>query len=75
MGEHGKGDVAVAGVASADLVVAEADFGFRGLSSLAWDRAHVQRLARHLGYLVIWPELSSVLPLFDQVRAPTWTPS
>lgn len=38
-------------------------------TSLEWDRAQVQRLARHLGYLVIWPELSSVLPLFDQVRA------
>lgn len=38
-------------------------------TSLAWDRTQVQRLARHLGYLVIWPEPSSVLPLFDQVRA------
>lgn len=38
-------------------------------TSLEWDRAQVQRLARHLGYLVIWPEISSVLPLFDQVRA------
>lgn len=38
-------------------------------TSLAWDRAQVQRLARHLGYLVIWPELSSVLPLLDQLRA------
>lgn len=26
-------------------------------------------MAHHLGYLVIWPDLSSVLPLFDQVRA------
>ncbi|MGA6208798.1 hypothetical protein ACPESR_28990 [Nocardia testacea] len=38
-------------------------------TSLAWDRAQVQRLARHLGYLVIWPDVASVLPLFDQVRA------
>ncbi|MEU4312400.1 hypothetical protein [Nocardia sp. NPDC024068] len=38
-------------------------------TALAWDRAQVQRLARHLGYLVVWPDLSSVLPLFDQVRA------
>ncbi|MGW0178550.1 hypothetical protein [Nocardia sp. NPDC003345] len=37
--------------------------------SVIWDRAQVQRLARHLGYLVIWPDLASVLPLFDQVRA------
>lgn len=38
-------------------------------TSLAWDRAQVQRLARHLGYLVVWPEVSSMLPLFDQVRS------
>ncbi|MEV0109428.1 hypothetical protein AB0H42_24245 [Nocardia sp. NPDC050799] len=38
-------------------------------TSMAWDRAQVQRLARHLGYLVIWPEVVSVLPLSDQVRA------
>lgn len=38
-------------------------------TSMAWDRAQVQRLARHLGYLVVWSEFSSVLPLFDQVRA------
>ncbi|MGI5220589.1 hypothetical protein [Nocardia sp. CA-290969] len=38
-------------------------------NSPAWDRAQVQRLARHLGYLVIWPDVASVLPLFDQVRA------
>ncbi|NKY33534.1 hypothetical protein HGA13_10675 [Nocardia speluncae] len=34
-----------------------------------WDRAQVYRLARHLGYSVMWHDLSSVLPLFDQVRA------
>lgn len=33
-----------------------------------WDRAQVQRLARHLGYALIWPA-SSLLPLPDQVRA------
>ncbi|WP_280275970.1 hypothetical protein [Nocardia wallacei] len=33
-----------------------------------WDRAQVQRLARQLGYLVIWPE-PSLIPLADQVRA------
>ncbi len=33
-----------------------------------WDRAQVQRLARRLGYVVIWPE-PSVIPLADQVRA------
>ncbi|MGW5385373.1 hypothetical protein [Nocardia sp. NPDC003963] len=38
-------------------------------TSPAWDRAQVRRLARHLGYLVIWPGVASVLPLFDQVRA------
>ncbi|MGW0178236.1 hypothetical protein [Nocardia sp. NPDC003345] len=38
-------------------------------TSLAWDRAQVRRLARRLGYLVVWPDLSSLLPLFDQVRA------
>ncbi|MEU4315485.1 hypothetical protein [Nocardia sp. NPDC024068] len=38
-------------------------------TSPAWDRAQVQRLARHLGYLVIWPDVASVLSLFDQVHA------
>ncbi|WP_280400089.1 hypothetical protein [Nocardia carnea] len=38
-------------------------------TSPSWDRAQVRRLARHLGYRVIWPDLASVLPLFDQVRA------
>ncbi|WP_280277067.1 hypothetical protein [Nocardia wallacei] len=36
--------------------------------ALMWDRAQVQRLARHLGYLVVWPE-ASFIPLADQVRA------
>lgn len=34
-----------------------------------WDRAQVQRLARHLGYALIWPPIESVVPLVDQVRA------
>ncbi|WP_280333112.1 hypothetical protein [Nocardia wallacei] len=33
-----------------------------------WDRAQVQRLARHLGFVIIWPE-ASLLPLVDIVRA------
>ncbi|MBF6175908.1 hypothetical protein [Nocardia blacklockiae] len=36
--------------------------------ALMWDRTQVQRLARSLGYLIIWPELS-LTPLADQVRA------
>lgn len=36
---------------------------------VTWERAQVQRLARHLGYRVIWPNLTSALTLFDQVRA------
>ncbi|MBF6170789.1 hypothetical protein [Nocardia blacklockiae] len=36
--------------------------------SLAWDRAQVQRLARHLGYSVVWPE-PSFIPIVDQVRS------
>jgi len=34
-----------------------------------WDRAQVQRLARHLGYLIVWASEDSVIPLVDQVRA------
>ena len=33
-----------------------------------WDRARVQRLARHLGYAITWPG-DSLIPLTDQVRA------
>lgn len=32
-----------------------------------WDRAQMQRLARHLGYILIWP-VPSLTPLPDQVR-------
>ncbi|MEU4313729.1 hypothetical protein [Nocardia sp. NPDC024068] len=38
-------------------------------TSVVWERAQIQRLGRHLGYLMIWPDPVSVLPLFDQVRA------
>ncbi|MBU3064081.1 hypothetical protein KO481_21430 [Nocardia sp. NEAU-G5] len=34
----------------------------------AWHRAQVQRLARHLGYMLLWPT-ASLIPLVDQVRA------
>jgi hypothetical protein len=33
-----------------------------------WHRAQILRLARHLGYAVIWPPEDSLLPLVDQVR-------
>ncbi|WP_194289916.1 hypothetical protein [Nocardia macrotermitis] len=34
-----------------------------------WHRAQICRLARHLGYAVIWPPDDSVIPIADQVRA------
>ncbi len=33
-----------------------------------WDAAQVQRLARRLGYRLVWPAHSALLPLADQVR-------
>lgn len=33
-----------------------------------WDRAQVSRLARHLGYRVVWSDEYSVLSVPDQVR-------
>ncbi|APA97531.1 hypothetical protein [Nocardia seriolae] len=33
-----------------------------------WDRAQVARLARRLGYALIWPDENSMLALVDQVR-------
>ncbi|WP_174188280.1 hypothetical protein [Nocardia barduliensis] len=33
-----------------------------------WDRAQVCRLARRLGYRVVWPDERSVLPVADQAR-------
>lgn len=37
-------------------------------SSLEWDRAQILRLARRLGYRVVWPDERSVLPVADQAR-------
>ncbi|MBF6161048.1 hypothetical protein [Nocardia cyriacigeorgica] len=34
-----------------------------------WDAAQVCRLARRLGYRVVWPDEGSVLPVADQVRS------
>ncbi|AHH17958.1 hypothetical protein NONO_c31710 [Nocardia nova SH22a] len=34
-----------------------------------WDVARVRRLARHLGYRLVWPPIASHIPLVDQVRA------
>ncbi len=34
-----------------------------------WNRAQIARLARRLGYILIWPSDASPLPLLDQVRA------
>ncbi|MBF6349502.1 hypothetical protein IU448_10770 [Nocardia flavorosea] len=33
-----------------------------------WDRAQVSRLARRLGYRLVWPDMRSLLPVADQVR-------
>ncbi|WP_067682147.1 hypothetical protein [Nocardia miyunensis] len=33
-----------------------------------WHRTQIQRLARHLGYAVVWPPDDSVVPLADQAR-------
>ncbi|WP_237755098.1 hypothetical protein [Nocardia nova] len=37
--------------------------------ALDWDMAQVRRLARHLGYRLVWPEEASRIPLADQARA------
>jgi hypothetical protein len=34
-----------------------------------WDAAQVRRLARHLGYELVWPAEDWLIPLVDQVRA------
>ncbi|MFJ1457773.1 hypothetical protein [Nocardia sp. N2S4-5] len=34
-----------------------------------WDTAQVRRLARHLGYRVVWPPDVDLIPLVDRVRA------
>ncbi|WP_324190045.1 hypothetical protein [Nocardia cyriacigeorgica] len=33
-----------------------------------WDRAQIHRLARHLGYRLVWPDERSVLRVADQAR-------
>lgn len=33
-----------------------------------WDRARIRRLARHLGYRVVWRSERSVLPIVTQIR-------
>ncbi|WP_307719357.1 hypothetical protein [Nocardia mexicana] len=38
-------------------------------SSLEWDAAQVRRLARRLGYVLVWPPDVSLIPLIDRVRA------
>lgn len=37
-------------------------------AALDWDAAQVRRLARHLGYRLVWPPETSRIPLVDQVR-------
>jgi hypothetical protein len=37
--------------------------------SVEWDRAGVERLARRLGYRLIWPDEISVLPVSAQLRS------
>ncbi|MEU4315894.1 hypothetical protein [Nocardia sp. NPDC024068] len=37
-------------------------------TSPEWDRAQVLRLAKRLGYRVVWPDECSVLPVSEQVR-------
>ncbi|MGW0180801.1 hypothetical protein [Nocardia sp. NPDC003345] len=37
-------------------------------SSPEWDRAQLLRLAKQLGYRVVWPNESSVLPVSEQAR-------
>lgn len=34
-----------------------------------WHRAQIQRLARQLGYHLVWQPENSLIPLADQVRA------
>ncbi|MEV5646682.1 hypothetical protein AB0L57_00395 [Nocardia sp. NPDC052254] len=37
--------------------------------ALEWDMAQVRRLARHLGYTLVWSPETSRIPLADQARA------
>lgn len=34
-----------------------------------WERAQIRRLARKLGYRLLWPPVNSLVPLVDQVRS------
>ena len=36
--------------------------------ALDWDLAQVRRLAKRLGYRLVWPPETSLIPLVDQVR-------
>lgn len=38
-------------------------------AALEWDAAQIRRLAKRLGYRLVWPSLESRIPLVDQVRA------
>ncbi|MEV5836879.1 hypothetical protein [Nocardia sp. NPDC052112] len=38
-------------------------------TALDWDRAQVQRLARRLGYVLVWPPDDTILGLVDVVRS------
>lgn len=37
-------------------------------TALDWDMAQVRRLARDLGYRLVWPPQTSWIPLVDQAR-------
>lgn len=37
-------------------------------SALDWDMAQVRRLAKRLGYRLVWPPETSRIPVADQVR-------
>ncbi|NKY88360.1 hypothetical protein [Nocardia veterana] len=37
-------------------------------TSPAWDAAQLRRLARRLGYVLLWPTSVPTVPLIDQVR-------
>lgn len=36
--------------------------------AIGWDRAQMRRLARRLGYQLVWPDERSMLPVADQAR-------
>lgn len=39
-----------------------------GSAAADWHRAQVQRLARTLGYELVWADVAAVIPLVDQAR-------